>query len=138
MIHYIASFIVYTLAMIGLLIIAYVVYKKTALQNNFFNKKSVISIEDMLKLPDRKTLYIINCLGERYLIASSGECVNLISKLDYKKKKDIEGIERYLEEKKEEELIQSMTKEENEPNNEILVSLLKELSDKNKTKRGNY
>ncbi len=147
MIQYIAQFIVYTLAMTGLLIIGYVVYKKTS-SVNILKRNSLIKIEDILRLPDRKVLYVINCKDEEFLIASSNDRISLISKLGEagqdKKKLNKDMIEKYLSEKNEqnylqEEKINIPKKEEEQINKKYFIkSLLKELSDKNQTKRGNY
>ena len=135
MIHYITSFIVYTLAMVGLMIIGYVVYKKTFLMNPV-KKNSMLNIVDMLRLPDRKILYVIKCKDEQFLIASSNDKVTLISKLTGGKN---EQIERYLSEQKQEESAQEYFGESEKPSNKrVIKSLLKELSDKNQFKRGNY
>ena len=134
--HYIINFIVYTFAMVGILVIAYVVYKKTVLLNPL-KKNSLLSIIDMMRLPDRKMLYIIKCRKEQFLIASSNDKVTLISKLEQKN----EDIEKYLSEKKEVEDYSPIEEVEQTPtpqNRQIMKSLLKELSDKNQFKRGNY
>lgn len=145
MIQYIAQFIVYTLAMTGLLVIGYVVYKKTS-SINVLKRNSLIKIEDMLRLPDRKVLYVINCKNEEFLIASSNDKMSLISKLgdnsSQKKKLNNEMIEKYLIEKQNEDFIADENpylKEQEAKNKKYFIkSLLKELSDQNQTKRGNY
>ena len=136
MIHYITSFIVYTLAMVGLMIIGYVVYKKTFLTNPI-RKNSMLQIIDMLRLPDRKLLYVVKCKDEQFLIASSNDKVTLISKLDKGKN---EQIERYLDETKglDENEPEYINQIEPSSNKRVIKSLLKELSDKNQFKRGNY
>lgn len=143
MIQYLASFIVYTLAMIGVLVIGFVVYKKTIISTPG-KKNSMLKVVDVLRLPDRKTLYVINCLNEQFLIASSNDKITLISKLNEKSgyRENELQIEKYLNEK----LDDSEFNETNNPyiNREtknkkyVIKSLLKELSDKNQTKRGNY
>lgn len=143
MIQYLASFIVYTLAMIGVLVIGFVVYKKT-ITSTPGKKNSMLKVVDVLRLPDRKTLYVINCLNEQFLIASSNDKITLISKLNEKSgyRENELQIEKYLNEKLED----SEFNETNNPyiNREtknkkyVIKSLLKELSDKNQTKRGNY
>ena len=145
MIQYIAQFIVYTLAMTGLLVIGYVVYKKTS-SINVLKRNSLIKIEDILRLPDRKILYVINCKGEEFLIASSNDKMSLISKLgdnsSQKKKLNNEMIEKYLSEKQNEDFIADKNpylKEQEAQNKKYFIkSLLKELSEQNQTKRGNY
>ena len=138
MIHYIINFIVYTLAMIGLLIIGFIVYKKAMVMQPV-RKNSMLKIMEMLRLPDRKVLYIIRCKNEQFLIASSNDKVTLISKLDTESNEKIQnsGIERYLQEKAAEENYQDDVSP-NKPEKRVIKSLLKELSDKNQFKRGNY
>lgn len=137
--HYIVNFIVYTLAMIGILLIAYTVYKKTVLLNPI-KRNSLLSISDMMRLPDRKMLYVIKCGKEEFLIASSPEKITLISKV----KSINEDIEKYLKEKnieeyqKEELIEKNETKNEEPQNQKIMKSLLKELSDRNKNSKGGY
>ncbi|MDO5436741.1 MAG: hypothetical protein Q4F80_00900 [bacterium] len=141
MIHYITSFIVYTLAMTGVLVIGYVVYKKTVFSQTL-RKNPLLKIEDMMRLPDRKVLYVINCKSEQFLIASSNDKVTLISKLGGKKGE--EEIERYLNERNkiearfDEDSNPYSNQNELESKKHIIKSLLKELSDNNRTKRGNY
>lgn len=138
MIHYIINFIVYTLAIIGLLIIGFIVYKKAMVMQPV-RKNSMLKIMEMLRLPDRKVLYIIRCKNEQFLIASSNDKVTLISKLDTESNEKIQnsGIERYLQEKAAEENYQDDVSP-NKPEKRVIKSLLKELSDKNQFKRGNY
>ncbi len=80
MLQYLIAFSLYTLAMVGIFFIAFVVYKKTM---NFNNPKfdNGIKIEDMLRLSQRKSLYIINVQGERFLIASDFDNTTFLSKL---------------------------------------------------------
>lgn len=136
MAHYIASFIVYTLAMIGILIIGFIVYKKAMIINPV-KKNSMLKIIEMMRLPDRKTLYIVKCKNEEFLIASSNDKVSLISKLEDNDTKQKEsGIEQYIQERNQETYTDE--KSLKTPEKKVIKSLLKELSDKNQFKRGNY
>lgn len=127
--------------MTGVLVIGYVVYKKTVFSQTL-RKNPLLKIEDMMRLPDRKVLYVINCKSEQFLIASSNDKVTLISKLGGKKGE--EEIERYLNEKNkiearfDEDSNPYSSQNELESKKHIIKSLLKELSDNNRTKRGNY
>lgn len=123
MINYIIHFIVYTLAMCAVLMIGFIVYKKT-ITNSPLKKNSALKIVDMLNLPDRKILYIIECCNEKFLIASSNDKVSFISKINDKKP--------VLENRQNEN-----EPTENPRNRGNLKSLLKDLSDKNQLKRGN-
>ena len=80
MLNYIIAFSLYTLAMIGIFFIAFVVYKKTMNFNNPRHNEGM-RIEDMLRLSQRKSLYIINVQNERFLIASDLENTTFLAKL---------------------------------------------------------
>ena len=142
-----AQFMVYMLAMTGLLVIGCVVYKKTVAIPEL-KKHSALKIIDMLKLPDKKILYFIKCKDEEFLIASSTDKITLISKIEternLKRKMNEESIEKYLREKEEKvqdlqgDNLVSYAKEDTNSKKHFIKSLLKELSDKNQSKRGNY
>ena len=79
---HIIAFIFYTLAMLGVMFVAFAVYKNVVLgQNSHISK---LKIEDMLRLNQRKSLYVINYKGEKFLIASDIDSTTLISKLNSK------------------------------------------------------
>ena len=79
---HIIAFIFYTLAMLGVMFVAFAVYKNVVLgQNSHISK---LKIEDMLRLNQRKSLYVINYEGEKFLIASDIDSTTLISKLNSK------------------------------------------------------
>ncbi len=124
--------------MIGVLIIGFIVYKKVVLTNPV-GRNSMLKILEILRLPDRKILYIIKCKDEQFLIASSNENVTLISKLEKGANlKQKEDIEKYLQEKTFENTGFEESFYEEHPKKQVMKSLLKELSNKNQTKRGNY
>ena len=79
---YVASFSVYTMAMIGLICFAVFVYKK--IMDGGIGKKhtNYIEIEDTLHLNPRKTLHVIKAGNEKFLIASDMDRTTLISKLN--------------------------------------------------------
>ena len=78
---YLMSFLVYTLAMVGVLFVALFVFK--AFSNKCFSKNSaLLKIEDSMSLAPRKTLYVVSTQSERFLIASDADRTTLISKLD--------------------------------------------------------
>jgi len=81
--HYLISFSIYTLAMVGVIFAALFVFK--TFSNKCFSKKSsMLRIEDSMNLSPRKTLYVINAKNERFLIASDVDRTSLIAKLDVK------------------------------------------------------
>lgn len=81
MLKYLITFAVYTLAMIGVIFIAFIVWKNSL---NFGpkNKKSSIIIEESLSLSPRKTLYVIRIKNERFLIASDIDKTTFLARLE--------------------------------------------------------
>ncbi len=79
---YLANFIVYTTAMIGIIFVALFVYKKTAVNSNSISKNKFLKIEDVISIAPRKQLIVIKAGNERFLVASDSERTNLISKLE--------------------------------------------------------
>lgn len=80
--HYILSFSVYTMAMIGFICLALFVYKKFSVTGMSTKRKGSLKIEDALGLSPRKTLYIVSAGKEKFLIAADLDRTSLISKLD--------------------------------------------------------
>lgn len=85
---YLASFSIYTMAMIGLIFIALFAFK-TFSTKCFSKKSSMLNVEDSMSLSPRKTLYVINAQNERYLIAADVDRTSLIAKLDTKCEKEV-------------------------------------------------
>ena len=81
---YLANFIVYFLAMIGIIILALFVYKKFNMDTLTTSRRNNLKIEDYLSLSPRKTLYVIREGNERFLISSDTDRTTLISKLESK------------------------------------------------------
>ena len=78
---YITGFSVYTLAMIGVIFIALVVAKKALSFTPHGNKNDFLKIEKCLNLEPRKNLYVIKAGRERFLLATSGEGCQFMTKL---------------------------------------------------------
>lgn len=76
---YLAGFIVYTAAMIGVIFLAVFVYKKFSYSGT--SKSKFLNVEDCINLAPRKNLYVVRAGNERFLVASDAERTNLISKL---------------------------------------------------------
>ncbi len=77
---YLLNFIVYTAAMVGVICLAVVVYKKST--TGFRASKSkFISVEERLNISPRKTLYVIRAGNEQFLIAGDADKTTLISQL---------------------------------------------------------
>ncbi len=78
---YLANFMVYTLAMVGVIAIALLVFKNT---NSFGGggKSKSLKVLDSLSLAPRKTLYVVSTGSEKFLIAGDVSQTTLISKLE--------------------------------------------------------
>lgn len=81
---YLSHFAVYTLAMLSVIGIALFVYKKFNMVNFSSRKSNLLRVEDVLSLSPRKTLYVINANGEKFLIAGDLDRTTFISKLEQK------------------------------------------------------
>ena len=82
MMTYVTAFIFYTLAMIGVMLLAFVVYKKTFMPINKGESRGVIKIIDSLPIGNKKMLHIIKIKNEKFLIASGLEHTTFLSKLE--------------------------------------------------------
>lgn len=81
MITYITAFIFYTLAMIGILLIGFVIYKNTMMVKRSETRGS-IKILDSLPVGNKKTLLIVKIKNEKFLIASGLEHTTFLAKLN--------------------------------------------------------
>lgn len=81
---YLSNFIVYFLAMIGIIILALYVYKQFNISGISTKRSNLLSIEDSLNINPRKTLYVVREGNERFLIAADLDRTTLISKLESK------------------------------------------------------
>jgi len=79
MAKFFVAFSVYTLAMIGVIIIAFLVWRNVTMGNNARN--GTIKIEESLSLNPRKTLYVIRIQSERFLIAADVDKTTFLAKL---------------------------------------------------------
>lgn len=77
---YITAFIFYTLAMIGILLIGFVIYKKV-MANSTRENKGMIKILDSMSIAPKKTLLVVQIKNEKFLIASGAEHTTFLSKL---------------------------------------------------------
>ena len=78
---YLVHFIVYFMAMIGIIILAVFVYNKFNVGTVGNKTTKMLRVEDTLSLSPRKTLYVVRSGSERFLIAGDMERTTLISKL---------------------------------------------------------
>lgn len=79
---YLVNFSVYTMAMIGLIFFALMIYKKFSADSIMSKKSNILSVEESINIAPRKNLYIIKAGNERFLIAGDVDKTTLISKLD--------------------------------------------------------
>lgn len=93
MITYITAFIFYTLAMIGVLLGGFIVYKKTFAPVKNENK-GMIKILDTYSIAPKKTLMVVRIKNERFLIALDSERTTFLSKLadENQAKKDTQKL----------------------------------------------
>ena len=84
---YLTNFIVYTLAMVGVIVIALMVFKNATNVNTKGSSK-YLKVHDTLSLGPRKTLYIVSAGEEKFLIAGDVDKTSLISKLGCNEKQE--------------------------------------------------
>lgn len=84
---FIANITVYTMAMIGLIFFALMMYKKFFNGNAYGNKSGFLGVEESINIAPRKSLYVVRAGNEKFLVASDAERTTLISKLDEKQKR---------------------------------------------------
>ena len=78
---YIANFIVYTLAMVGVIVVALLVFKN-ATSVGCSKSSKYLKIIDSISLGQRKNLFIVSTGNEQFLIAGDVDKTCLISKLE--------------------------------------------------------
>ena len=78
---YITNFIVYTLAMVGVLVVALLVFKNSISIGGGRSSK-YLKIIDSISLGQRKYLYIVSTGKEQFLIAGDVNNTSLISKIN--------------------------------------------------------
>lgn len=79
---YLTNFMVYTLAMIGVIAIALLVFKNSSAFGGCGCKSKYLKIIDSLTIAPRKTLYVVSTGRENFLIAGDADKTTLISKLE--------------------------------------------------------
>ena len=82
MTHYLISFVTYTFAIIGLMIIALCIYKKVTTTIQKGTNGDFLRLEHRLDLSARKSIYVIRAGNERFLIASDLEHTSFLAKLN--------------------------------------------------------
>ena len=79
---YLGNFIIYTMAMVGVIVVALLIFKFTTSGNNLCKKSKYLRVIDSMSLGQRKNLYIVSTGKEQFLLASDVDKTNLISKLE--------------------------------------------------------
>ena len=79
---YLANFMVYTLAMVGVIVVALLVFKGATSSAGGGRCSKYLKILDTMSLGPRKTLYIVSTGNEKFLIAGDVDKTTLISKLE--------------------------------------------------------
>ena len=88
---YLTNFIVYTLAMVGVIVIALMVFKN-ATNSVVKGGTKYLKVHDTLSLGPRKTLYIVSAGQEKFLIAGDVDKTTLISKLEKEERQEINQV----------------------------------------------
>lgn len=78
---YLANFMVYTLAMVGVIVVALLIFKNATTGGITGGKSKHMRVLDSLNIAPRKTLYIVSTGREKFLIAGDVDKTTLISKL---------------------------------------------------------
>ncbi len=81
MITYLSAFIFYTMAMVGILLVAFVIYKKTMVPTKV-DSKSMIKVLDSTPIGAKKNLLVVKVKNEKFLIASGIEHTTFLAKLE--------------------------------------------------------
>ena len=81
---YLTGFLVYMLAMLGIIFIALVVVKKSITFSSVKQKNSFLKIESRLNIEPRKNLYVIKAGNERFLVSSGIEGCQFMTKIGEK------------------------------------------------------
>lgn len=74
------------MAMVGLMFVCLMVYKKTMLNTKCTKNNNELNIENALNLNARKTLYVVKAGHEKFLIASDTERTTFLAKLNENEK----------------------------------------------------
>lgn len=96
MITYFSAFIFYTMAMVGILFVAFIIYKKTIVPTKI-NSKNMIKILDMTPIGAKKNLLVVKVKNEKFLIASGAEHTTFLAKLELEDDIEKNDIKEELE-----------------------------------------
>lgn len=79
---YLTGFLVYMLAMLGVISIAFVVVKKSLTFKSGKQNHSFLKIESRLSIEPRKSLYVVKAGNERFLISTGIEGCQFMTKIE--------------------------------------------------------
>ena len=79
--HYLINFAAYTLAMIGLICVCLMVYKKACIDVKQSTSPDFLSVENRLNISPRKSIYVIKAGNEKFLVASDVDKTTFLAKL---------------------------------------------------------
>lgn len=83
MFGYLTGFCVYTFAMIGIILVGFVVAKRCMYGNSSAkNRDKFLEVETSLVIEPKKTIYVLKAGNEKFLIASDMEKTSFLTKLD--------------------------------------------------------
>lgn len=83
MFNYITGFSVYTLAMIGIIALAFFIMKKCSFQaKRAKSRNNFLELETSLPIQPRKTVHIIRAGNERFLVAADAERTTFLTKIE--------------------------------------------------------
>ena len=129
---YLTNFIIYTLAMVGVIMLAVLVFKAST-STGIKAKSKYLKVHDTLTLGPRKTLYIVSAGEEKFLIAGDVDKTTLISKLASKvenefKAPEVESFKETLEKIPQkpsyiDRSILGIQKTQNKPYNSVMKNL---------------
>jgi flagellar biogenesis protein FliO len=81
MFNHLTGFFVYMLAMMGLILIAFIVAKKAISLSTNKVKTGFLKLEGVLPLEPRKSIYLVKAGSERFLISSDLSDLKFLTKL---------------------------------------------------------
>ena len=82
MLGYLVNFSVYTLAMIGIILVGFVVAKKSLSGCHSHTKNQFLSVENSISLEARKSIYIVKAGSERFLVSTDMSGTHFLTKLE--------------------------------------------------------
>jgi flagellar biogenesis protein FliO len=83
MVNYLINFAAYTLAMVGVIFLCLVIYKKFFLDvTSHKSNQDFLKVEYCISLSPRKSVYVLRAGNEKFLIAADIEQTSFLAKLE--------------------------------------------------------